>query len=224
MGMVAWVDCQRKNDFWEERLFHCSKRSSCQCIPIHHRESYHVHVINTANESASNQSVVSLQNTQCSLRTPLWKRIIEPNSSNISIMKCIHFYKFFFFSGCLDLASDSTRALFSQNRGYMYITVWSLYLYKMIKCITNISLWKFLKFLNSFRNSKWKIKGNRRNHYGHLQRDSFKLWKPKRKLLSQHQWLVTVEGLPLLSISKHSPLQELIRNIYLFIYLCDLKN
>lgn len=67
--------------------FHLWKRAYCHQLPIHHGESDAVQIIDTANEPASNQPVISLQNMQYSLRTSLQRKSIELYSL---VRKCIN--------------------------------------------------------------------------------------------------------------------------------------
>lgn len=160
------MHCWRKNQFCGERVFHHWKRASCQQLPIHHGESYHVHVINTANESASNQSVISPQNTQNSLRIPLHRKITELCSPVICVMKCINLCKYkksLYMHGALavPISHPVLSDFICCARWYMHIPIWWICLYKMMKPVyfphnilidtTNIPLWNRPYQLPQFR-------------------------------------------------------------------------
>lgn len=135
---------RRENQFCGELVFHLWKRACCQQFPIHHRESHTVPAINTANEPASNQSVISLQNMQYSLRTPLQRRIIEPYSS---VRKCIDLWGYELFSLCMDFSGSRITHfvlsdLICSARWYMNIATWLISSYKIIKPrIFHITCW-----------------------------------------------------------------------------------
>lgn len=113
-------------------------------------------------------------------------------------------------------------------RGHMYITICSSYLYKMLKTvyflhnsiivITNTCG----NFLTVFTIQNERLRAIEQiNHYSQLQRDSFQAFKTKEEADVTSPMIGDNGRTAPNWISKHCPLQELIRIIYLFIYVTE---